>query len=103
MLLTNCRCYSLNWFLHILVDGHVPTSMLELVMVPIVKTKSKRITDKDNYRPICESANQFGIKSKLGTDMCVFILKAFDQVNHSELFTKPMNGSSPKWIVRVLC
>ena len=132
----------------ILVHGRVPTSMLESVIVPIVKNKIKRITDKDNYRTIClanvftkvlekvllnrlqnwllTTCNQFGFKSKLGTEMCVFTLKehiryyvqhgscmyvvyldvpskAFGWVNHSKLFTKLMNGGSPKWIIRVLC
>ena len=59
--------------------------------------KNKRITDKDNYRPICLSnvftkviekmlicqiqgwllttRNKFGFKHKNGTDICVFTLK----------------------------
>ena len=49
----------------ILVHGRVPTSMHRVpsssVMVPIVKNKNKRITDTDNYRPIC-LANVFCLK-----------------------------------------
>ena len=63
----------------------------------IIKNKNKRISDKDNYRPICISNvftnvvakvlysrmedylqstnNQFGFKQEHGTEMCVFVLK----------------------------
>ena len=27
--------------------------MLKSVIIPIIKNKNKRISDKDNYRPIC--------------------------------------------------
>ena len=81
----------------ILVHGYVPKSILKSVIVPIIKNKNKRISDKDNYRPICISNvftkvvekllysrledylqsthNQFGAKQKHGTEMCVFVLK----------------------------
>ena len=36
----------------ILIHGYVPKSMLKSVIVPIIKNKNKRISDKDNYRPI---------------------------------------------------
>ena len=131
----------------ILAHGHVPNSVLKSVLVPIIKNKNKRITDNGNYRPIClanvftkvieqillsrlqnwlsTTCNQFGFKSKHGTEMCVFILKeliryyikhgscmyvtyldaskAFDRVNHHKLFTKLITRSAPKWIVRLLC
>ena len=81
----------------ILVHCYVPKSMLKSVIVPIIKNKNKRISDKDNYRPMCISNvftkvvekvlysrmevylqtthNQFGFKQKHGTEMCVFVLK----------------------------
>ena len=81
----------------ILVHGYVHQSLLKSVIVPIIKNKNKRISDKDNYRPICISNvftkvvekvlynrmedylqtthNQFGFKQKHGTEMCVFVLK----------------------------
>ena len=81
----------------ILVHGYVPKSMLKSVIIPITKNKNKRISDKDNYRPIClanvftkvvekvlysrmdgylqSTFNQFGFKRKHGTEMCVFVLK----------------------------
>ena len=37
----------------IVVHGHVPESMNESVIVPIIKDKNKRVNDKRNYRPIC--------------------------------------------------
>ena len=67
------------------------------VIVPVIKDKNKRISDKDNYRQICLSNvttnvlervlhtridvymctmhNQLGFKSKLGAGMCVYVLK----------------------------
>ena len=39
----------------IVVHGHVPHSMNEYVIVPIIKDKNKRVNDKRNYRPICLS------------------------------------------------
>ena len=39
----------------VLVHGYVPKSMLKSVIVPIIKHKNKRISDKDNYRHICIS------------------------------------------------
>ena len=33
----------------ILVHGYVPKSMLKSVIIPIIKNKNKRISDKDNY------------------------------------------------------
>ena len=80
-----------------MIHGYVPKSMRNAVIVPIIKNKNKRSTDKDNYRPICLSnvfskvvekvlysrmqnwllttPNQFGFKPKHGTEMCVFVLK----------------------------
>ena len=81
----------------IVVHGHLPQSMNEYVIVPIIKDKNKRVNDKNNYRPICLSnlcskiievvifnristfleisSNQFGFKPKHGTELCVFAFK----------------------------
>ena len=77
----------------LLIHGYIPNVFIETVIVPIVKNKNKRISDKSNYRPIglsniCSKLlegvllnridsllstthNQFGFKPKHGTDMCV--------------------------------
>ena len=71
--------------------------MLKSVTIPIIKNKNKRISEKNNYRPIClgyvftkvvekvlysrmdgylqPTLNHFGFKRKQGTEMCVFVLK----------------------------
>ena len=70
---------------------------METIIVPIIKNKKDRITDKDNYRPFAITSvvskilefllldrlqcqletysNYFAFKSKSGTDMCVYSLK----------------------------
>ena len=79
------------------IHGFLPDSMLSVVLVPVIKNKSRRINDSDNYRPIAlasivskvvekvilnriseyllTTCNQFGFKNKLGTDMCIYALK----------------------------
>ena len=79
------------------IYGFLPDSMLSVVLVPVIKNKSRRINDSDNYRPIAlasivskvaekvilnrtsefllTTCNQFGFKNKLGTDMCIYALK----------------------------
>ena len=70
---------------------------MSVVLVPIIKDKTAKINDKNNYRPIAiasiiskvfeiilldrlsdvvnTNCNQFGFKPKLGTDMCIYSLK----------------------------
>ncbi len=77
-------------FLH----NYLPCKFMETIIVPIIKNKKGSITDKDNYRPIAitsvvskilelllldrlqfqleTSSNQFGFKSKHGTNVCVY-------------------------------
>ena len=129
------------------VHGHLPDSMLAVVLVPIIKDRAGRIDQLDNYRPIALASvlskivesiilsrismylqtlpNQFGFKSKLGTDTCIYVLKeiidnycrlngctfmcfldaskAFDRVKHSVLFGKLVNRGIPGYIVTILC
>ena len=88
------------------VHGFLPDSMLSVVLVPVIKYKCGKINDSDNYRPIAlasvmskivekvilrrtssfliTSCNQFGFKSKLGTDMCIYVLK--DIVDNYKMF-----------------
>ena len=77
--------------------GYLPSSMLSVVIVPIIKDKSGKISAKDNYRPIAIASilskiieliildrieiclltnpNQFGFKRNHGTDQCIFAFK----------------------------
>ena len=79
------------------IHGYLPETLLSVVLVPIVKDKTGKISSKDNYRPIAlasvmskvieriilerietcllTSPNQFGFKSNHGTDQCIFVLK----------------------------
>ena len=38
-----------------LIHGYLPCSFMTSVIVPVIKDKNKRISDKNNYRPICLS------------------------------------------------
>ena len=79
------------------IHGALPASLIDIVLVPVIKNKSGSITSKDNYRPIAlagamskvieiiilnriedllvTSPNQFGFKRKHGTDQCIYALK----------------------------
>ena len=74
-------------------------SMINLVIIPIIKNKSGNFTDKNNYRPIILSSiiskvfehiiiicleeylrtndNQFGFKSGYSTDLCFYALTEY--------------------------
>ena len=78
------------------IHGFLPDSMLSVVLVPVIKDKCRKINDSDNYRPIAlasviskvvekilltrmsdlliTTCNQFGFKSKLGTDTFIYML-----------------------------
>ena len=77
--------------------GYLPTHMLSVQLVPIIKSKSGLICSKDNYRPIAIASvlskvlemiilerielfvytheNQFGFKKQHGTDTCIYVMK----------------------------
>ena len=77
--------------------GHVPSKFMDTILVPLVKDKKDRLTDKNNYRPIAvtcvaskvfeplifdkvghllvTNSHQFGFKKKHSTDQCTFVLK----------------------------
>ncbi|KAK2171500.1 hypothetical protein NP493_1059g00016 [Ridgeia piscesae] len=83
--------------------------MLSVVLVPVIKDKTGKISSKDNYHPIALASgfsktieviilgriemfldtnpNQFGFKKKHGTDQCIYVLE--------ELFDlyRTLNGS----------
>ena len=80
-----------------IVHGFLPNPLTDTVLVPIVKTKTKNISDKGNYRPIAlasvvskvfemslrvklesflhSSDYQFGFKANHSTDLCIYTLK----------------------------
>ena len=84
-------------FTTIFIHGKIPSQMLDVHLVPVVKDNRGQLSNKDNYRPIamatCVSKvleicilkriescietveNQFGFKKCLGTDSCIFVLK----------------------------
>lgn len=79
------------------VHGYMPDSLMNSILVPIVKDKCGLLTSKDNYRPIAlanvisklleiiiltrieefiyTNENQFGFKRKSSTDQCIYTLK----------------------------
>ena len=94
-------------FSALFIHGFLPDAMLSVVLVPVIKDKCSKINDSDNYRPIalasviskvveksylteCQihvlltTCNQFGFKSKLGTDTCMYALKEIVE-NHRSL------------------
>ena len=81
-------------FSGLMKHGILPGSMLSVLLVPVVKYKTGKLTSMDNYRPIALASilskvlegilmdrlteyialtdNQFGFKSKHGTDLCIY-------------------------------
>ena len=81
-------------FTGLLMHGILPDSMLSVLLVPVIKVKTGKISSIENYRPIALASilskvleiiildrlseyvettdNQFGFKSKLGTDHCIY-------------------------------
>ena len=84
-------------FTGLFVHGFLPSSLMSVVLIPIIKNKCGNISSKDNYRPIALASvvsklleaiilnrsenylttndNQFGFKKRHGTDQCIYILK----------------------------
>ena len=84
-------------FTGLLVHGTLPESMIDVVLVPIVKNKRASKCSKANYRPIALASivskifekllydrisyalttcsNQFGFKTKHSTHMCIYAFK----------------------------
>ena len=76
--------------------GYMPQSMINSIIVPLVKNKCGNLTDKNNYRPIvlssitskvfehiillrleeylCTTDNQFGFMSGHSTGLCIYTL-----------------------------
>ena len=128
------------------VHGFLPDSMLSVMLVLIIKEKCGKTNNNDNYRPtalasamsiivekvildrmssfLITSGNQFGFKSKLSTEMCIYFLKeivdnykslngsifmsfldaskVFDRIRYSTLFRKLTDRRVPSYIVRIM-
>lgn len=80
----------------LLAYGILADSLLSILLVPVIKDKTCKVTSIDNYRPIALASiskvlerillerlqvhvkttdNQFGFKNKHGTDLCIYALK----------------------------
>lgn len=91
--------------------SYMPAELTKVVLVPILKDKTGKISDKDNYRPIAIASvisklleeiilsrskhclhttdHQFGFKSHNSTDMAIYALKEITdhyQRNNSSVF-----------------
>ena len=84
-------------FNSMLIHAYLPASLMDTIIIPLVKDKRGDLTDADNYRPLAitcvaskvleflilnrcrhmltSNDNQFGFKNKHSTDMCIFSLK----------------------------
>ena len=80
-----------------LTHGYICDSLMDTIIVPIIKNKSGNIGDKNNYRPVAlgtaisklfelvlldkielymyTTCNQFGFKDKHSTDLCLFTFR----------------------------
>ena len=94
--------FKLNYILSIIfncmiIHGYLPLSVMDTIIVPLVKDKKGDLGSVDNYRPIAitcivskvleiiilkryedhflTSSNQFGFKANHGTEKCIFVLK----------------------------
>ena len=129
-----------------IVHGHLPAKFMQTNIIPIVKDKKGVLSSVDNYRPIAMTCimskvfelmilnrykdlfsttdNQFGFKSKHGTELCIFVLKelidfyvtnnspfymcfldlskAFDRIHHRMLFEKLVSRNVPVLVIRIL-
>ena len=84
-------------FTGLFIHGFMPQNLMSVLLIPIVKNKNSKISSKANYRPIALASvmskvvenvilnrvfflldtecNQFGFKSRMGTDMPIHLLK----------------------------
>uniref|UniRef100_A0A8C6LZR9 Reverse transcriptase domain-containing protein n=1 Tax=Nothobranchius furzeri TaxID=105023 RepID=A0A8C6LZR9_NOTFU len=133
-------------FTSCLIHGILPDALMSIILVPVIKDKAGRAGSTDNYRSVALASivfkvmekvllsrlkdfiystdNQFGFKSKLSTDLCIFALKeiirkfqrgkssvllsfidaskAFDCVNTLKMFVKMQQRGVPRYILRIL-
>ena len=116
------------FFTSLLVHGYMPQAMIKSVLVPVVKNKTRSITDKSNYRPTAISTvlskvfefvlfgkmepyllisdNQFGYQKGLGNQICIFTLMEtirHYQMSGSYVFICYLDATAiPLYIIRIL-
>ena len=81
-----------------LIHGYLPAALMKSAIIPILKNRHGDTSDKNNYLPIAivtaiskyfelylmnlieshlvTKDNQFGIKKKHSTDLCIFAVKS---------------------------
>ena len=86
-------------FSAMLIHGYMPQGLMDSKIIPLVKNKCGKLSDKNNYRPVaisnslskvyelilldrCEeylwtSGNQFGFKADHSTEMCIYAVHEF--------------------------
>ena len=86
-----------NCFTTFFIHGRLPSKMLDIHLVPVLKDNRGKLASIDNYRPIAKASciskifelcilsriennigvaeNQYGFKKGLGTDSCILVLK----------------------------
>ena len=98
-----------NLFNSCIIHGYLPDKFMYIVLVPVIKNKTKKVSSRDNYRPISLAstlsklfeiilldrldpylttcANQFGFKKGCGTNECIYLAKEI--IN----YYKSLNGA----------
>ena len=122
MLLTIC-------FSGLLAHGILPDSMLPVLLVPVIKEKTCKVSSLENYRPIALASilskvlqqiifdrlqqhkkntnNQFGFKKKRGTDLCIYALKElvfkYNSLGSTIIFVSLMDPKLLTVLIMVNC
>ena len=102
-------------FTSMLIHGYLPASLMKSAIIPILKNRHGDTSDKNNYRPIAivtaisknfelylmnliesyliTKDNQFGIKKKHFTDLCIFAVKSV--IKYYNLYNSPVYSCFP--------
>ena len=102
---------------------YLPSSMLDSVIVPLVKNRNGDLSDKNNYRPIALSStiskvfenvilyrleeylwttdNQFGFKAGHSTDLCVYALTEFIEYFKDDICIVSLSSSGLQHLLNI--